>query len=214
MALGAGEDTIYRDRNGRKLEMLSEMMRNEAGGSGQPGPVPPVWGTGLAQQRSSAARRADERSVASKPLAQYEIDGDVDARKRAEMRWEDPMAQHLAKRSSGAPSKPKYRGPPPPPNRFDIPPGHRWDGVDRSNGYEKQFFIAQAKARRDAQEVSSSLLQRGCQLLRWHCWVQCISPRHVVLEISAGAPSDPQADMLSAVSPACPQAHAWSVSDM
>ena len=63
------------------------------------------------------------------------------------------LAAHVAKSRGAGPSKPRYRGPAPPPHRFDLLPGHRWDGVDRSNGYEKQFFLAAADARLKAAEA-------------------------------------------------------------
>ncbi len=46
----------------------------------------------------------------------------------------------------------KYKGPPAPPNRYGLQPGSRWDGVDRSNGFEKRYYdsINAKKARDEA----------------------------------------------------------------
>ena len=148
-SMGAGEDTVYRDKKGRKLEMLSEMMKNEGGAKPAAGPVKPTWGSGLVQQRSKEEQREYERREAAKPMARYDLDAERDAEKREAVRWDDPMAEYVAAKKPKS-NKPQYRGPAPPPNRFKLAPGHRWDGVDRSNGYEKDFFKQQSQARLDA----------------------------------------------------------------
>ena len=94
----------------------------------------------------------------------YADDVDLNQQQKDRLRWGDPMAHVSEKTVANSDDqrslRPAYRGPPGPPNRFSIPPGHRWDGVgmlrwrfclksadilDRSTGFEKQLFEAKAK---------------------------------------------------------------------
>lgn len=55
-------------------------------------------------------------------------------------RWNDPAASFLTKKQTS--TRPVYKGYYNA-NRFGIPPGYRWDGVDRGNGFEKAWFAHQ-----------------------------------------------------------------------
>ncbi|CAF4944538.1 unnamed protein product [Pieris macdunnoughi] len=106
------------------------------------------WSRGLKQIEAQEEKVQEYIKEAAKPLARYKDDRDLEGRLKDVERAGDPMLNYIRdrKRERGelAPAKPAYKGNFPP-NRFNIPPGYRWDGVDRSNGYEKKFFDQQSK---------------------------------------------------------------------
>ncbi|XP_013197651.1 BUD13 homolog [Amyelois transitella] len=114
------------------------------------------WSKGIKQVEAQEARVQDYLHEASKPLARHKDDRDLEATLKDVERDGDPMLKYIRekKRERGelGPEKPTYKGSFPP-NRFNIRPGYRWDGVDRSNGYEKKYFETQSKKKAQAEEA-------------------------------------------------------------
>ncbi|OCH86706.1 hypothetical protein OBBRIDRAFT_737495 [Obba rivulosa] len=138
----AAQETIYRDASGRRVDMAAERAeaarkkreREEAEARKM------EWGKGVVQREESEKRRQELESVKGKAFARTVEDVEMNEELKAQERWNDPAAAFLTKKKSKGPKKPEYTGPPPPPNRFGIKPGYRWDGVDRGNGFEKKLF--------------------------------------------------------------------------
>lgn len=110
------------------------------------------WGKGLKQVSDQQQRLEDDIHEMQKPLARYADDEDLENYLKEQERDGDPMLEYIRKQKAeergetstevSNPLRPRYQGAFNP-NRFGIPPGHRWDGVDRSNGYENSWTEAQ-----------------------------------------------------------------------
>ncbi|KAK3587701.1 hypothetical protein CHS0354_042488 [Potamilus streckersoni] len=143
--LGKDANTVFRDKSGRKrnFKKEKEMSEEERKREEEKQQKYKAWSKGLKQQEEKQQLLSDHLYEASKPLARHKDDEDLDQMMREQDREGDPMLAFIKKKKNKdnkTKERPKYQGAPPPPNRFNITPGYRWDGVDRSNGFEKQFF--------------------------------------------------------------------------
>uniref|UniRef100_H0VR13 BUD13 homolog n=1 Tax=Cavia porcellus TaxID=10141 RepID=H0VR13_CAVPO len=147
-------ETVFRDKSGRKRNLKLERLeqRRKAEKDSEREELYAQWGKGLAQSRQQQQNVEDAMKEMQKPLARYIDDEDLDRMLREQEREGDPMANFIkknkAKENKNKRVRPRYNGPAPPPNRFNIWPGYRWDGVDRSNGFEQKRFarLASKKA--------------------------------------------------------------------
>nr|XP_031299488.1 BUD13 homolog isoform X2 [Camelus dromedarius] len=147
-------ETVFRDKSGRKRNLKLERLeqRRKAEKDSERDELYAQWGKGLAQSRQQQQNVEDAMKEMQKPLARYIDDEDLDRMLREQEREGDPMANLIkkskAKENKNKKVRPRYSGPAPPPNRFNIWPGYRWDGVDRSNGFEQKRFarLASKKA--------------------------------------------------------------------
>jgi pre-mRNA-splicing factor CWC26 len=146
------QETIYRDASGRIINVAmkrAEARRAEAEKKAKEEAArEALMGDVQRQQRES--RRQDLQDIKAMPVARGIEDEALNDELKDAARWNDPAAQFLtAKNGPGASvtGRPLYKGAFQP-NRYGIRPGHRWDGVDRSIGFEKEWFAARNKKSR------------------------------------------------------------------
>ncbi|XP_054167442.1 BUD13 homolog [Oppia nitens] len=163
--LGKNAKTVFRDSKSGKIRDLDEEARVQREKDSIKDKIEAEkkakydkWSKGLVQKKEQQEKRESNLHEMSKPLARYEDDADLDKMLREQERDDDPMLQMIRKNKEKVAIKegtfkvrPAYKGPTAPLNRFNIQPGYRWDGVDRSNGFEKRHFdrIANRMATQD-----------------------------------------------------------------
>ncbi|KZV76528.1 hypothetical protein PENSPDRAFT_569691 [Peniophora sp. CONT] len=147
------KETVYRDATGRKIDMAAakaEAARKKREKE-EKDRERKEWGKGVVQREQDEEQRKHLKAIKGTDWRRTRDDEELNARQKDKEIWNDPAAAFLTKKRIKGPRKPEYKGPPPPPNRFGIKPGYRWDGVDRSNGFEKKLFQKQNERRLNKQ---------------------------------------------------------------
>ncbi|KAK2759965.1 Pre-mRNA-splicing factor cwc26 [Arachnomyces sp. PD_36] len=152
-----GGETIYRDASGRVINVAMKRAeaRRIADEEAKKEADAKEALKGDVQRREREERREKLEEAKILPFARGVDDEDLNEKMKARERWNDPAAEFLTSTTtSGAgggggkvSSKPVYKGAAPP-NRYGIRPGYRWDGVDRSNKFESEWFAARNKRER------------------------------------------------------------------
>jgi pre-mRNA-splicing factor CWC26 len=139
---GASE-TIYRDASGRiiNVAMKRAEARRKAEAEEQKKLDLERAARGDVQNAAAAQRKQQLADAKGLTIARHADDEELNDELKEQGRWNDPAANFLRKKKAGRSitGKPLYKGAFQP-NRYGIRPGHRWDGVDRSNGFETEWF--------------------------------------------------------------------------
>lgn len=107
------------------------------------------WKHGVKQVQDYKKKVASDIHEMGKAFTRTADDVDMNVHLKMVARKEDPMLEYVTKKDTKGNKvavKPVYKGSFPP-NRLDIRPGYRWDGVDRSSGFEKRWFEHQNNKR-------------------------------------------------------------------
>ncbi|VDD95360.1 unnamed protein product [Enterobius vermicularis] len=134
------EDRERKEREAKKQQELEEKYK--------------VWNRGVRQVKQRTENLNEMARVAQEEFARTADNEAMNAHMKEMLFKDDPMLHYIKKKKMKKALKagevyPTYQKSYPP-NRFNIPPGYRWDSVDRSNHFEEK--IVQAANRKAAQE--------------------------------------------------------------
>ncbi|KAK0403686.1 hypothetical protein QR680_017067 [Steinernema hermaphroditum] len=153
--IGANAETVYRPkmvgkgrlddgtkaRESEKQTKLNDLYKSQ-------------FNKGVKQVRDREEKLAEFAEMIKEDFTRYADNEKMNTHLKDQLLEDDPMYQMKMNEKREADVRkgtamPVYKGQWPP-NRFSIPPGYRWDGVDRSNGCEAKLAL-QAN-RRKAEE--------------------------------------------------------------
>ncbi|KAF7560240.1 hypothetical protein G7046_g3908 [Stylonectria norvegica] len=142
-------ETVYRDATGRRVDvsMRRAEARRLAAEAEEKERLAKEDLQGAVQVQEAKKREEQLQDAKLMPLARTVDDEDMNKEMKEKERWNDPMMQFMGeKKDAGGKGKKSNRRPvyagAAPPNRYGIKPGYKWDGVDRSNGFESERFKA------------------------------------------------------------------------
>lgn len=136
----SSSEVVYRDiKTGRKIDPQEEISKRKQSESCKK----PEWSSGLKQKYDREKLIQELQKIKNEPFARHADDASLNIELESEIRWDDPMRDQLVLSTTKESLKNSSirRGPP---NRYDIPPGLQWDGVDRSNGFEQRLLAQRA----------------------------------------------------------------------
>ncbi|KAF2733082.1 hypothetical protein EJ04DRAFT_513514 [Polyplosphaeria fusca] len=139
----AAKETIYRDASGRVINVAMKRaeLRKKAEEEERQKREKERAARGDVQNAEAVKRREQLADAKHITVARYANDAELNDELKEKEHWNDPALGFVKKKKAGRSitGKPLYKGSFQP-NRYGIRPGHRWDGVDRGNGFESQWF--------------------------------------------------------------------------
>eukprot|EP01083_Nonionella_stella_P094688 265744_1 len=149
--------TVYRDKNGKRIsENEYNKMKQKHNKRHKDDANDMEWASGLVQKYKAFEKAVVVQRQKFQSIARYKDDAEMNIDLQNEHREEDPLNDMEGYKdkikhnredtdgSTGMNGRPMYKGKPWP-NRYGILPGYRWDGVDRSNGFEGKKLLHQSQ---------------------------------------------------------------------